>query len=43
MAKLSEKQAELLRGKNWGTVTTLRKDGSPRSVSPSATMSSADR
>jgi PPOX class probable F420-dependent enzyme len=32
MAKLSEKQAELLRGKNWGTVTTLRKDGSPHST-----------
>ena len=32
MAKLSEKQAALLRGKNWGTVTTLRGDGSPHST-----------
>src|SRR5579864_1403751 len=32
MAKLSEKQAELLRGRNYGTVTTLRKDGSPHST-----------
>ena len=32
MAKLTEKQAELLRGRNWGTVTTLRKDGSPHST-----------
>ncbi|HEY2541691.1 MAG TPA: PPOX class F420-dependent oxidoreductase [Gaiellaceae bacterium] len=32
MAKLTERQAELLRGKNWGTVTTLRKDGSPHST-----------
>jgi PPOX class probable F420-dependent enzyme len=32
MAKLNEKQAELLRGRNWGTVTTLRKDGSPHST-----------
>ena len=32
MAKLSEKQAELLRGRNWGTVTTLRADGSPHST-----------
>src|SRR5487761_1288085 len=32
MAKLSDKQAELLRGRNWGTVTTLRKDGSPHST-----------
>src|SRR5581483_9509119 len=29
MAKLSEKQAELLRGRNYGVVTTLRHDGSP--------------
>jgi len=27
VAKLSEKQAELFRGKNWGTVVTLREDG----------------
>jgi PPOX class probable F420-dependent enzyme len=32
MAKLSEKQADLFRGKNWGTVVTLRKDGSPQST-----------
>ena len=32
MAKLSDKQAELFRGKNWGTVVTLRKDGSPHST-----------
>jgi PPOX class probable F420-dependent enzyme len=32
MAKLSDKQTELLRGKNWGTVTTLRADGSPHST-----------
>jgi PPOX class probable F420-dependent enzyme len=32
MAKLSEKQAELLRGKNWGTVVTLREDGSPHAT-----------
>jgi PPOX class probable F420-dependent enzyme len=32
MAKLSEKQTELLRGRNYGTVTTLRKDGSPHST-----------
>ena len=32
MAKLSEKQAALLRGRNYGTVTTLRKDGSPHST-----------
>jgi PPOX class probable F420-dependent enzyme len=32
MAKLSDKQAELLRGRNWGTVTTLRSDGSPHST-----------
>jgi PPOX class probable F420-dependent enzyme len=32
MAKLSEKQVELLRGRNWGTVTTLRADGSPHST-----------
>jgi PPOX class probable F420-dependent enzyme len=32
MAKLTEKQAELFRGKNWGTVVTLRDDGSPHST-----------
>jgi PPOX class probable F420-dependent enzyme len=32
MAKLSDKQADLFRGRNWGTVTTLRKDGSPHST-----------
>ena len=32
MASLTEKQAELFRGKNWGTVTTLREDGSPHST-----------
>jgi PPOX class probable F420-dependent enzyme len=32
MAKLSDKQTELLRGRNYGTVTTLRKDGSPHST-----------
>lgn len=32
MAKLSDKQAALLRGRNYGTVTTLRKDGSPHST-----------
>jgi PPOX class probable F420-dependent enzyme len=32
MAKLTEKQAALFSGKNWGTVTTLRKDGSPHST-----------
>jgi PPOX class probable F420-dependent enzyme len=32
MAKLTDKQAALFRGKNWGTVTTLRSDGSPHST-----------
>jgi PPOX class probable F420-dependent enzyme len=32
MAKLSERQAELFRGKNWGTVVTLREDGSPHAT-----------
>ena len=32
MAKLTDKQAALFRGKNWGTVTTLRADGSPHST-----------
>ena len=32
MAKLTEKQAVLFRGKNWGTVVTLREDGSPHAT-----------
>jgi PPOX class probable F420-dependent enzyme len=32
VTKLTEKQAELLRGKNWGTVVTLRGDGSPHAT-----------
>lgn len=32
MTKLSENEAALFRGKNWGTVTTLRRDGSPHST-----------
>jgi PPOX class probable F420-dependent enzyme len=32
MTKLSEPQAELFRGKNWGTVVTLREDGSPHAT-----------
>jgi PPOX class probable F420-dependent enzyme len=32
MAKLSDRQAELFRGKNWGTVVTLRSDGSPHAT-----------
>jgi PPOX class probable F420-dependent enzyme len=32
MAELTESQAELFRGKNWGTVTTLREDGSPHAT-----------
>jgi PPOX class probable F420-dependent enzyme len=32
MAKLTEGQANLLRNKNWGTVTTLRADGSPHAT-----------
>ena len=32
MTQLTEKQADLFRGKNWGTVVTLRKDGSPHST-----------
>lgn len=32
MAKLTERQAELFRGRNWGIVTTLRGDGSPHST-----------
>jgi PPOX class probable F420-dependent enzyme len=32
VAKLNDKQAEFLRGRNWGTLTTLRADGSPHST-----------
>lgn len=32
MTKLTDKQAELFRGRNWATVTTLRADGSPHST-----------
>lgn len=32
MSKLTDKQADLLRGKNWATVVTLRKDGSPHAT-----------
>jgi PPOX class probable F420-dependent enzyme len=32
MAKLSDRQAELLRGKNWATIVTLRADGSPHAT-----------
>ena len=32
MATLTEKQADLFRGKNWATVVTLRKDGSPHAT-----------
>ncbi|HZQ81667.1 MAG TPA: PPOX class F420-dependent oxidoreductase [Gaiellaceae bacterium] len=32
MAKLTDNQAALLRGKNWGTVVTLREDGSPHAT-----------
>jgi PPOX class probable F420-dependent enzyme len=32
MAILTDKQADLFRGKNWGVVTTLREDGSPHST-----------
>lgn len=32
MAKLSETQAELIRGKHFGTVVTLREDGSPHAT-----------
>lgn len=32
MSNLTDKQAELLRGKNWATVVTLRKDGSPHAT-----------
>jgi PPOX class probable F420-dependent enzyme len=32
MTKLSESQADLFRGRNWGTVVTLREDGSPHAT-----------
>lgn len=32
MARLSDEQAALFRARNWGTVTTLRADGSPHST-----------
>jgi PPOX class probable F420-dependent enzyme len=32
MAQLSEAQADLIRGKNFGTVVTLREDGSPHAT-----------
>jgi PPOX class probable F420-dependent enzyme len=32
MAILTDQQADLFRGKNWGVVTTLREDGSPHST-----------
>lgn len=32
MTTLSEKQADLFRGKNWGTVVTLRADGTPHAT-----------
>jgi PPOX class probable F420-dependent enzyme len=32
MVKLTDKQADLFRGRNWGTVTTLRPDGTPHST-----------
>jgi PPOX class probable F420-dependent enzyme len=32
MPKLSDKQADLFRGRNWGTVVTLRADGSPHAT-----------
>jgi len=32
LARLTEKQADLFRGKNWGTVVTLRADGSPHAT-----------
>jgi PPOX class probable F420-dependent enzyme len=31
-ARLTTAQAELLRGRNWGIVTTLREDGSPHAT-----------
>jgi PPOX class probable F420-dependent enzyme len=32
MAKLTDTQVEFLRARNWGTLTTLREDGSPHST-----------
>ena len=32
MAKLSEQQLSLIRGKNFGTISTLREDGSPHAT-----------
>jgi PPOX class probable F420-dependent enzyme len=32
MASLTEQQAKLFEGKNWGTVATLRQDGSPHAT-----------
>jgi PPOX class probable F420-dependent enzyme len=32
MSQLTETQADLFRGKNWGTVVTLRDDGSPHAT-----------
>jgi len=32
MATLSEKQAELFTGRNWGVISTIREDGSPQST-----------
>src|SRR3954470_17566666 len=32
MTTLTEKQADLFRGKNWATVVTLRADGSPHAT-----------
>jgi PPOX class probable F420-dependent enzyme len=32
MSQLTEQQADLFRGKNWGTVVTLRDDGSPHAT-----------
>jgi PPOX class probable F420-dependent enzyme len=32
VAQLTEKQADLFRGKNWATVVTLREDGSPHAT-----------
>jgi PPOX class probable F420-dependent enzyme len=31
-AKLTDRQAALFRGRNWGVLTTLREDGSPHST-----------
>src|SRR5260221_392935 len=32
VSRVTEKQAELFRGKNWGTVVTLREDGAPHAT-----------